>query len=130
MSRDDTRMRRVAVFPEINALPRAQRQPTMPHRNGEIDRGERSPNMCRHIIGAFNGVNEQAVAIRNEAREKGFQVASHIRIGIFLDEQGSRGVPEVKRDETVLDVVVRKPFGNFTRNFVKPTSAGRHVEIM
>ncbi len=81
-------MRGVPMFPEINALPRAQRQPSVAHRNGEIDGGESSSHMGRHVIGPLNRMDKQPVAIRNQAREKRLQVASDIRIGIFLNEQG------------------------------------------
>src|SRR5690606_4090522 len=74
VQRDFAAMRRDAVFPQINALPRSEREMSIPQRHAQIDSGQRGANVGRHVVIAFRGVNEQSVAIGNEAFEKILQV--------------------------------------------------------
>ena len=43
--------------------------------------------MSRHIIRPFHSVQIGGIAIRHELTHKVFEVAEHIRIGIFADQQ-------------------------------------------
>jgi hypothetical protein len=81
-------VRGVAVFPEVNALPRAQSQVAMFQGQRQIYGGESSPDMSRHIVVAFSRVNEQRVTIAYQTSEERFKVPANIRVGVFLDEQG------------------------------------------
>lgn len=51
--------------------------------------------MCGHVVGSFVGVSEQSVAIRYHSGQKRFQVATHLWVGVFAEEQrGARVVTE------------------------------------
>ena len=80
-------MRPRAVFPEINPLPRSEREPAALYRNGKVHRRQRRADMRRHVIIALGGVDEQRISIPHQPRKKSVQIAAHIRVGIFLDQQ-------------------------------------------
>jgi hypothetical protein len=98
-----------AMFPEINSLPRPQRELTGAHGQRKIHGRQRGANVRGHVVLALGGVNEQRIAIRHEPREKGVEVAAHVGIGIFLDEQRSGGVAQMQGEESVAKFIFRKP---------------------
>src|SRR5437879_5284661 len=55
----------------------------------------------RHVIGPFDIVNPRGIG-GCEAIERAREIASHIGIGIFLDDQRSRSVPHEHEQGTVL----------------------------
>ena len=56
---DRARMRRTAVFPEIDPLPRPQRQSAVGNRYGEIDGGKGRADMRGHVVVALRRVHEK-----------------------------------------------------------------------
>jgi len=86
--------------------------------------------VSRHVVVAFGGMNEYAVAVGDEAGEECFEVAADVGIGVFLDEQGSGGVTEMQRDKAVQETFLRKPIGNVVSDFVKAAAAGRDAQFM
>ena len=52
----------------------------------EIHGGQSGADVSRHVVLAFGGVNEHGVAIGYEAGEESFEVATDIRVGIFLNQ--------------------------------------------
>jgi len=70
VNNDASCMRAEAVFPNINPLPRSQRQPALINGNGKIYRGKRRANVRRHIIITFCSMSEQWIPIRYEPLEK------------------------------------------------------------
>jgi hypothetical protein len=107
------------MFPEVNTLPRAQRETSGLQRNAEVHRRQRCADVRGHIVITFRSVNEKRVAITDEPREKTLEVAPHIRIGIFLDQQRSGRVPQMQRDKAVFEMVLEHPIGNRIREFVQ-----------
>jgi hypothetical protein len=89
-------VRGAAVFPKVNPLPGAQRHSALANGDGEIDSRQRGPHVSRHIVVPLNRVREQGIAVRHQAGEEMLQVTSHVRVGIFLDEQGGGSVAEVQ----------------------------------
>lgn len=63
--------------------------------------------MRRHVIGPFDIVNPPDID-GCEAIERARKIASHIGIGIFLDDQRSRSVPHEHEQGTVLRPALRK----------------------
>src|SRR5205823_619953 len=57
-----------AVFPEVDALPCAEAEASVLERDGKVHAGEGAADMGRHIVGAFGGVHEEPVAVRNDSR--------------------------------------------------------------
>ena len=64
--------------------------------------------MGGHVVGALGGVDEEAVAVGNDFRHEGFEVAADIRVGIFLDEERCGGVLDVEGAEAVLKFGARE----------------------
>jgi hypothetical protein len=78
-----------AMFPQINSLPRSEREPSGAQRNTQIHRRQRGADVRGHVVIAFRRVDEQRIAVRHEPFEKCLKIAPHVRVGIFLDEQRS-----------------------------------------
>ena len=75
------------MFPNVNALPGAERHPALADGNGEVDGSQGSADVRRHVVVAFGGVDEHGVAVRYKAGEESFEVATDIGIGIFLNQE-------------------------------------------
>ena len=101
MHADRSPVRMAAMFPKVNSLPCAQLQSAAAEGNGEVDAGERGTNVGGHVVGAFGGVDEEAVAIGNELCEECFEIAAHVRVGVFLDQERGAGVLDVQSAEAV-----------------------------
>jgi len=114
----------MAMFPDINALPGAEHHAAIADGNGEVDGGEGGADVGRHIVIAFGGMDEHAVAVGDEAGEEGFEVAADVGIGVFLDEQRGGGVAEMEGEETVLKAFFGKPVGDVISDFVEAAAAG------
>ena len=55
-----------AVLPEIDALPRAEREPTVADRDREIGLREHAAHVRRHVVRAFGRVHEARIAVGRE----------------------------------------------------------------
>lgn len=62
-----------------------------------MHRGERSPHVRRHVVGAFVAMTKQRIAIRHEPREEPIQVAAHVRVGVSC----IRRLADVCRTKTI-----------------------------
>ena len=98
MESNEALVRRTAVFPKVDALPRPESHPALDNRDGKIHSGERGPDMGRHVIFPLGSVNKQSVAIPDQSGEKGLQVTANVRIRILLNHERGRGVADLKRD--------------------------------
>ena len=114
---------RGAVFPQINPLPRSQREPPVANRNGKIHRRQRRADVRGHVVIAFGGMAEQRVAVRREPREKSVQIAAHVGIGVFLDQQRGGRVAQMQREQAVAKFVFRHPLFHFAGEFAQPAPA-------
>src|SRR5687768_4633371 len=85
-----------AVFPEVDALPGPEAEAAVLEGDGEVHAGEGAADMGGHVVGTFGGVDEEAVAVWNDAGHEGFEVAANIGVGVFLNEQGGGGVANVE----------------------------------
>ena len=50
--------------------------------------------MGRHVVGAFHAVEIRGVTVGRQAADKVLQIAAHVRIGIFRDQQRGAGVTQ------------------------------------
>ena len=103
MGRHAARMRVMAMFPNINALPGAEGRLATNDGNAEVHRGQRRANVRRHVVLALARVLKQRVAIGNQPRKKSLQIAAHFRVGIFLDQQRRGGMAQVQREQAILN---------------------------
>ena len=102
MNVDRAAMRVAAMFPKVDALPGAQTEAAILEWNGKVHARQRAANVRGHVIGTFGSVNEKAIAVGNNARHPGFEVATDIWVGIFLNEQRCRGVADMQRAKAVV----------------------------
>ena len=58
------------------------------------------------------------------------QVASHVRVGVFLDEQGGGRVAEVQGHKAAGELLLRNPVCHFAGEFVKAAAAGGNRYFM
>jgi len=75
------------MFPDVNALPGAKGHGAVADGNGEVDSRQGGADVGGHVVVAFGGVDEHAVAVRDETGEEGFKVAADVGVGIFLNEK-------------------------------------------
>ena len=67
---DPAGVRRLPMFPEVEALPRAQHQRAAGDRNRKVHGRQRGADMGRHIVVTFRRMDKQPVAVGNEAGEE------------------------------------------------------------
>jgi hypothetical protein len=80
------------VFEDIEALPGAQHHAAVLERDRQLGLGQRRADMGRHVVRSLVGMAIERVALRHQPAEIGDQVALHIRIGIFLNDQRGGGM--------------------------------------
>ena len=85
-------MRRRAVLPQINPLPRAQPQATFRDRNRQASLGQHRTHVGGHVVGAFGDVAKQGVAVGNNARNQALKIPMNLRVGVFRDNQRGAGM--------------------------------------
>ena len=91
------------MLPEVDALPGPEAQPALLDRHAQMDRRQGRSHMRRHVIVAFDRMDKQWITIGNQAREEGFEVAPHIRVGVLLNHERRGCVLEQQCAETGLD---------------------------
>ena len=124
MNDDAARVRFEAMFPEVNALPGAERELLVCNGDAEVHRSQRGANVSGHIVLAFAGVAEDRVAVGNKAGKKAFEITAHFRVGIFLDQQRGGSVLKMKRDQPNLEFLVGDKLRNLFGEFVKAAPTG------
>src|SRR4051812_35757649 len=102
-------MSRFSVLPKIYPLPCPKNHPSLSHGNTQIDCGQSSPDVSRHVIIPFSIMNKKAVAIGDQPGKERFEVAANVRIGIFLNQERSGSVPKMKRQQSCLYRLPRQP---------------------
>ena len=80
------------MFEKVDTLPGDERRPTVDDWNRKLRLHQRCPDVRRHFVRAFHGVGVKARIFRRQLAEESLQVPNDVRIGIFLNHQGSRSV--------------------------------------
>jgi hypothetical protein len=78
--------------------------------------------MWAGIVGSFDVVHPAGVG-RRDALERGDEIGLHIRVGVLLDDQGGRGVPQIKQHHAVARLDLFQKTRDFARDLEK-TFAG------
>ena len=75
------------MLPEEKSLPGSQLAASIldGERYGRL--GQDRPDMGRHIVRAFEVVDEPGIAVRHQTSGKHFEIASHARVGVLADDQ-------------------------------------------
>ena len=118
------------MLPEVDALPRAKRHFSVCDRNRKVHRRQGSADVGGHVIVAFSGMNEEPIAIRHQAGKEFLQIAPHIRVGIFLNEQRSRGVAKVQSEQASSERVIGNPLSDVISEIVQAASRGVDFELI
>ena len=130
MRRDNARMGRTSVLPNIDPLPGAQCQAAASNGNREVHGSKGGTHVSGHVILALSSMHEQWIAITHETGKKTFQIAAHVRVGIFLDEQRGGGMAEVQCDQAVLETAVSDPTGDLVGEFIQTAAAGTDPKLL
>ena len=123
-------VRGAAMLPEVNALPGAQRQLAVADGNGKIDRRKGGAHVSGHVVVAFDRVREERIAVRHKASEEMLQVTPHVRVGVFLDQQGGGSVAEVQSHQAGGETVLGNPVRHFAGEFVEAAAARGNPYLM
>ena len=95
----------VPMFEEVNALPGAQRQRAAGNGNAYRNLRQSRFDMGGHVVRAFHGVDNpghrRIVRGRNKPCKECLQISLDIRVGVFLHQQGTGGVPHEKRQQAL-----------------------------
>src|SRR3954469_17110889 len=86
--------------------------------------------MRRHIILTFGCMFEQRVAVRHQPRKKSFEIASHFRVGIFLDQERSGCVLDQQSDAPVYHATLGDELLNLIGEFIERPSARLQLDLM
>lgn len=76
-------------FTEIDALPRAQCQAAMGDGNREAYSQEGTFGMCRHIVGAFHGVQIERLVLLDHAVHDALHIRPYVRVGILVEGESA-----------------------------------------
>ena len=87
------------MFPEVNALPRAQAKTAVRHRDAEVDGGQSRPDVGRHVIGPLDGVLGETLG-----KVSGFTRPLAVRWGATGSIGGTEGPVQVAQDPQLLAV--------------------------
>jgi hypothetical protein len=69
----------------------------------------------RHVVRPLHLVNPAGVR-RGNALERGHEVGAHIGIGILLNDERSRRVPQIEEQRAVACIDLRQEAGNVARD--------------
>ena len=79
--------------------------------------------MRGHIVVTLRHVDEQWIAVRHEPFEERLQIAAHVRVGVFLNQQRGRRVPQEQCQQAVLEFILFHPLLHFARELAKSAPA-------
>jgi hypothetical protein len=118
------------MFPKVNTLPGSERNCAMGNWDGKVHCGEGRSDMSRHVILAFVVVDEQGIAILYKASKEALQIAAHIGVGVFLDQERGGRMANVQSQEAILESVPGNPCVYRIREFVETTAASVNCKFM
>src|SRR5579883_682433 len=121
-------VRRTAVFPQIYALPGAQRQFAIPNRNTQTDAGEDRAHVRGHVIRPFCVVSEQRIAVAYQSGEVAFEIVAHHGISVLADQQRATGVMHEHLREPRVDAAGRHDFAQSFAHVGETATRGMHRE--
>ena len=111
-----------AMFIKKDPLPSTQQGCGLLYGDRKRNGSQGRAHMRGHIVGAFGSMAKKRVALGNKAIKKAFHIAQHFRVVIFLNEQRSRSVTNVKREQTGLNPGGRNTGFNLCADIVKTSS--------
>src|ERR1700677_842411 len=83
-----------------------------------------------HVVRSFRVMNAKAAPLRHELFEESLEVRAHVRVGILLDEERSRGVAAEQREKPGRDRLRAHPFLDRPGDLDQSFAAGRDEQAM
>lgn len=80
------------MLAEVDALPRAQVEPPVRHRDGQAGADQDRLDVGRHVVRPFVGVGIVGRVVGRQRAEVRLQVGAHLRVGVLHDRQRGGGV--------------------------------------
>ena len=127
MKRDLPLGRVAAMLEQEDALPGAERQAAVAHRDGKLDLRQSGPQVRGHVVGSLVVMLVRS-SLGRDASKIGLQVALDRGRSIFLDQQGRGCVAAEKREEAVANASAFHPFANGGRDFMESGSGRSNRE--
>lgn len=72
------------MFAQIDSLPSPQLQSSVADGDGNAGAQQRRFDMGRHVVGAFDGVNQWLVLGNHSVKDR-FKVGSNVRVCVLVD---------------------------------------------
>ena len=125
---DGSAVRGAPVFPEVYALPRPKAQPAIRYGDAQVYGGQGGPDVRWHVIGSFDRVFEQPIAVGYESIEEALEVRADIGIGIFLNDERRGRVLEVQGAQAGPNACQCDLFLDVVRDVIEPASSRRDAK--
>ncbi len=77
----------MAMFPQVNSLPRTERKATPGDGYLKVVAGQNTAYMRRHVIRPLRVMPEARITVRNEFREESLEVAANPGIRVFAQHE-------------------------------------------
>ena len=119
-----TSVRPESVFPQVDALPRSEREASIREWNRKLHSGQRRADVGGHVIGALVAMVEERVAIGYKAGEETLEISAHVGIDILLYYEARGCVANEKRQQTAFHAGRGRPIGDWTSDLDEAATAG------
>jgi hypothetical protein len=93
-----------AVLEEVQALPGAEHEGGATHRDRERRLGEGGFHVGRHVVRAFDPVDEEWIAVGHETSKESQKIALNVPVCVLLDQERGLRVPAVDGEQARLDL--------------------------
>jgi len=107
------------VFKHIYSLPGPQSKASLLQRDRKVSLRQGCLDMRRHVVGSLGGMAVRAIRWC-DAAEKILQIATHIRVGIFLNGERCRCMLDEQIQQAILHTLLLAPIHYWRRDLVKP----------
>ena len=108
------------MLPQKDPLPGAEGEPPAEDRDAEGGGGEGRLDVRGHVVGSFDGVGEERVVRRHQPLEPGVEVAARGRVGVLLDGEAGRRVPDEERAQPLVGAALPDHRGDPVGDLVEP----------
>ncbi len=119
-----------AVLPEVDTLPGAEHQLAGAEGDAQLGSGQCRLDVCRHVVGALQGVGVQGVIFRYQAIEPVFQVNTGTIVVVFLDQQGRRCVANEQGAQTLVHGAVADHLRDLGGEGVQPLAVDLDIQFL
>lgn len=110
----------VTVLKKEEPLPGSQSCGASNHWNHLAGPGEHHPNVGRHIIRPFIGVDEIRSILGNKMIKKSMQIGARAGVCIFHNHQARTGMLHKNRNCSGYDARMKHQFFNLSGDFIRP----------